>query len=163
MDKINLDERVVIKNLCDWALYFSRIESNGEVKVPPKGKIRLSRAEIQAQVYNNNVFFVGIDGEGSHARIFIEDQDTRVMLGFEDVETNKDGSKKVVSEQKVLDEETVKKIIDYKRKDYFEKAIKEHVKTAAEKRFLVEEAKRQGINDYDKIKYIEDYTGIKFE
>lgn len=153
--ELDMDKKVEIKNLCDWDLYFDRIETNGSVRIPKNGKLRLSRAEIQAQVYDNNVMFSGSDGEGSHARIYVEDKDTRVLLGFE-----QEDSKEV---QHVLDADTVKKILDYKTQNAFEKNIKEHVKTQAEKNFLVEESKRQKLNDYDKISFIEEYTGFKFD
>lgn len=149
-----MDKKVEVKNLCDWDLYFDRIETNGSVRIPRNGKTRLSRAEIQAQVYDNNVMFVGVDGEGSHARIFVEDKDTRVLLGFEE----KDGK-----EQQVLNPETVEKLLSYKTQSAFEKNVKAKVKTQAEKNFLIEEAKRQELNDYEKINYIEKYTGYKFD
>src|SRR5690606_41071504 len=102
---LNLDKKVEIKNLCSLDLYFRRIESHCVVKIPAKGKVRLSIAEIQAQVFDNNPMFVGVDSKGSHARIYIEDKDTRVLLGFED----ESGSK-----QQVLDSDEVKRILELK-------------------------------------------------
>lgn len=151
---ISLEQKVEIRNLCAWDLYFDRIESNGTVKLPANGKVRISRAEIQAQVFDNNVMFIGTDGQGSHARIYIEDKDTRVLLGFEDPESN--------SKQEIVDSELVKKILEYKSQKAFEDNIKKKIITQAEKNFLVEEAKRQKLNDYNKIKFIEEYTGYKF-
>jgi len=153
--EINMDKKVEIKNLCAWDLYFDRIETNGTVKIPRNGRTRLSRAEIQAQVYGNNVLFVGVDGEGSHARVFINDKDTRVMLGFD----GEDGKKTQV----VLDSNIIKTLLEYKTMKAFEKNVKDKVKTVAEKNFLIEEAKRQKLNDYDKISFIEEYTGYKFD
>lgn len=153
-DALNLDKKVEIKNLCSWDLYFRRIESHGVVKIPAKGKVRLSIAEIQAQVFDNNPMFVGIDGKGSHARIYIEDKDTRVLLGFED----ESGSK-----QQVLDSDEVQRILELKTFNAFKNNIEKKVKTQAEKNFLVEEAKRLKLNDYNKIKFIEEYTGYKFD
>lgn len=152
---INLDKKVEVRNLCAWDLYFDRIETNGTVRIPARGAVRLTRAEIQAQVYDNNSMFIGIDGQGSHARIYINDKDTRVFLGFED-ENSKD-------KQNILDEETVKKLFEYKTQSAFEKNVKEKVRTLAEKNFLIEEAKRQKLNDYNKIRFIEEYTGYKFD
>lgn len=153
--ELDMDKKIEVKNLCDWDLYFDRIETNGSVRIPKNGKIRLSRAEIQAQVYDNNVMFSGTDGEGSHARIYVDDKDTRVLLTFEE-----DDDK---SKQSVLNEEVVEQLLEYKTQKAFEKNVKEKVKTQAEKNFLVEESKRQKLNDYEKINFIEEYSGFKFD
>lgn len=155
MTEVNLEKKVEVKNLCAWDLYFERIETNGTVRIPAKGAVRLSRAEIQAQVYDNNVMFVGTDGQGSHARIYVNDKETRVLLGFE----SEDSKKK----QEVLDADEVQRILELKTQKSFEDNIKKKVKTQAEKNFLIEEAKRLKLNDYNKIKFIEEYTDYKFE
>lgn len=152
---INLDKKVEVRNLCAWDLYFDRIETNGTVRIPARGAVRLTRAEIQAQVYDNNVMFVGTDGQGSHARIYVNDKETRVLLGFE----SEDSKKK----QEVLDANEVQRILELKTQKSFEDNIKKKVKTQAEKNFLIEEAKRQKLNDYNKIRFIEEYTGYKFD
>jgi hypothetical protein len=152
---VDLNARVVVKNLCEWDLYFPRIERTGDVKLVAKGINRLEIGEIQAQVYANNAMFTGIDGRGSHAKIFIEDKDARVFLGFED----EDG-KEV---QNVLTPDKIKKLFEYKTQSTFEKHVKENVLLDSEKLLLVEEAKKLKVNDFDKIKFIEEYTGFKFE
>lgn len=152
---INLDKKVEVRNLCAWDLYFDRIETNGTVRIPARGAVRLTRAEIQAQVYDNNVMFVGTDGQGSHARIYVNDKETRVLLGFE----SEDSKKK----QEVLDANEVQRILELKTQKSFEDNIKKKVKTQAEKNFLIEEAKRLKLNDYNKIKFIEEYTDYKFD
>lgn len=154
MSKLNMDERVPVKNLCDWDIYFNRIETIGSVKIPRKGIMRLTRSEIQSQVYDRNIFFVGLDGKGSHAKVYIEDKDTRVLVGFEDIE----GKEK----QQVLDAERIRQILEYKSMSTFKKKIEEEVKTHAEKATLVEAAKKLKLNDHDRIKFIEEYTGFKF-
>jgi hypothetical protein len=151
----NLDEKVTIKNLCEWELAFSRIESPGSVTIPARGINRLPRSEIQAQVFSGNIMFTGNDGKGSHARIYIDDKDTRVLIGFEE-----EGSKE---EQNVLTPDKVKKILEYKTIDTFKKHVEKEVIHAGEKAMLFEEAKRQKLNDYEKIKFIEEYTGFKFD
>lgn len=152
--KLNMDERVPVKNLCDWDIYFSRIETIGTVKIPRKGIMRITRSEIQSQVYDRNPFFIGLDGKGSHAKVYIDDEDTRVLVGFEDEDSK--------TKQRILDTERIKKIIEYKTMATFKKRIEEEVKTHAEKAILVEETKKLGLNDHDKIKFIEEYTGFKF-
>ncbi|GIN23109.1 hypothetical protein [Siminovitchia fordii] len=155
MSDLNLDQKVVIKNMCEWDLFFKRIESPGEVKIPKKGVTRLSRGEIQAQVYANNTMLSGLDGQGSHAKLYIEDKDTRVMLGFE----SEDGKQ----EQDIITPERIQKILAYKTQKTFENKIQEEIKLDSEKLLLVEEAKRQKLNDYEKIKFIEEYTEFKFK
>ena len=151
---LNLDEKVVIKNMCEWELYFQRIESAGEVMLPRKGTNRLTRAELQAQVFANNVMFTGTDGKGSHARIYIDDQPTRVMLGFE----TEDGSEK----QELLTPDKVAEILAIKQINKFKETVEKSVVIQSEKLVLIEEAKKQGLNDHAKIKFLEEYTGYKF-
>lgn len=152
---LNLDEKVVLKNLCEWDLYFPRIEGTGDIKIAKKGVNRLTRGEVQSQVYANNGMFVGVDGKGSHAKIFIEDKATRVLVGFEDEEGKE--------EQNVLTPEKIKKLYEYKTQSTFEKHVKENVVLDSEKLLLVEEGKKLKINDHDKIKFVEEYTGFKFD
>lgn len=155
MSTLNMDEKVPVRNLCDWDIYFKRIDTVGSVMIPRKGVMRLTRSEIQSQVFNRNVFFVGLDEKGSHAKVFIEDKDTRILVGFEEAEST--------VKQQVLDEDRVKQILDYKTLATFKKKIEEEVKTHAEKMTLVESAKKLGLNDFDRIKFIEEYTGFKFD
>lgn len=155
MSEINLETKVAVRNLCEWDLYFSRAEGIGDVKVPKKGIVRLSRGEIQAQVYNDNSMFSGVDGQGSHAKLYVEDKDTRVLLGFE----SEDGKEK----QDVITADRIKKILEYKTQKTFEEKVQDEIKLESEKLLLMEEAKRLKIKDYDKIQFIEEYTGFKFK
>lgn len=152
---LNLDERVTVKNLCEWDLYFRRIEGHGSVKFARKGINRLTRSEIQSQVFAANPMFVGTNGKGSNARLYIDDKDTRVLVGFE----SDDGKEK----QNVLTPEKVRQIIEYKTFATFQKHVEESVKTKGEKLVFIEEAKKLKLNDHDRIKFIEEHTGYKFE
>lgn len=154
MSEISREKKIEVRSLCSWDLYFNRIETNGEVRIPANGKTWITLSEIEAQVYAGNKIFVGLDGQGSHARVFIGDKDVRVLLGFED--------EKPTSKQQVLDSETVKKLLDYKRQADFERNVKKLVKTKAEMNFLIEESRRLELNDFNKIKFMEEYTGFKF-
>ena len=155
MAELNMDTKVAVKNLCEWDLYFNRAEGSGDVRVPSKGVTRLSRGEIQAQVYNGNKMFTGVDEQGSHAKLYVDDKDTRVLLGFE----SEDGKET----QNVITPERVKKILEYKTQKTFEEKIQDEIKLDSEKLLLIEEAKRSKLKDYDKIKFIEEYTGHKFD
>jgi hypothetical protein len=148
-----MNENIMIKNLCKWDLYFNRINGTGDVKIPAKTSFRIDRGEVFAQVQSGNVMFSGTDGKGNHARIYIDDKETRVELGFEDDKEN----------QGIITEEKIKTIFATKGKSSFEKAVKSLAVTYAEKAILIDYAKKSGLNEYDKIKFIEEYTGMKIE
>lgn len=153
---LNMDEKIAIKNLCNWDLGFRRIESVGDVSIPPNATVRtLTRSEVIAQCQSNNTLFVGTDGMGSHARIYIVDKPTRIEVGFE-TEDSKET-------QNILSEDTMKSIYDLKTISAFKKRVKENVITHAEKSKFAEYAKKAKINDYDKIKFVEEYTGFKID
>ena len=67
---------VRVNNLCDWPLYFSRIDGVGSVMIPRKAKnfALLSFDEVQSQIQVDNKMFTGEDGLGNHARIQIVDE-----------------------------------------------------------------------------------------
>jgi len=155
MAELNLDEKITIRNLANWTVGFKRIESNGDCSIPAKGTTRITRNEVIAQVQNGNKLLSGIDNVGSHATIIIEDAPTRVELGFE----SEDGKIK----QKVLTEDVVVKMFEYKTISTFEKYLKENVVTRAEKFAIIEYIKKLKLNDFDKIRIVENYTGLKVE
>ena len=106
-----------------------------------------------AQIYNGNKLFVGDDGKGSHARIFIDDENLRINAEFESKNTGKT--------QEVLTDKVLKEIFSEKTLTKFKEAVKSKVKTQAEKSKAVEFAKKSKLNDHDKIEFLEKYTGFK--
>lgn len=148
---LSMDEKILIKNLCEWNIYFKRINGVGDISLPPKTTVKIDRGEVISQVQTNNVFFVGSDGKGSHARIFIEDKPTRIECGFETEE----------KEQEVITESKVKEIFTAKNFNTFKKGIENIAKSHAEKATLVNLVKKLNLNEYDKIKFIEAYTGME--
>lgn len=82
-DDFNLEKKVTVRSIAEWTTGFQRIETNGDVTIPPNGTVRLSRGEIISQVQNGNLLFTGIDGQGSHATLYIEDKPTRIEADFE--------------------------------------------------------------------------------
>jgi hypothetical protein len=97
--------------------------------------------------------FIGEDGLGSHASIYIDDKATRVELEFETEE----------KPQAVISDAKVKEAFAVKSKAGFKKAIEELAHSYGEKVALVKCVKKLGLNEYDKIKFIEEYTGLKVE
>lgn len=149
------NRRIIVHNLAPWQVSFARKTMIGDVVIPPNGKMFLDEQEIMMQCYSNNVLFVGTDGHGTHARIFIEDETIRKKLDFE----SEDGT----VTQNIVTDELLKKIFGYKRQADFEKAIREHIVAHFEKFMLIDFIQRNEINDYKKIRFAEEYAGVKME
>lgn len=151
--ELNLEQKVLVKNIAGWTIGFRRIETQGDVNIPPEGSIRLTRSEIIAQVQSGNRLFTGIDSMGSHATLYIDDKVTRVECDFE----SEDGSTKQI----ILTSDVVKKMFDCKTIKTFETKLKEAVVTRAEKYALIQIIKKEKLNDHEKIRFVENYTGYK--
>jgi len=149
--KYDLDKRVSVKNLANWRVTFARKgESNGDVIIEKDGRTILTRNEIQAQIDSGNPLFVGVDGHGSHATIYIEDAATRKWVGFED-ENHK---------QLILTDDIVLKLFEMSDQEY-KNNVPTYVKTRAEKYTFIEAIRRLNLNDYRKIVFAEKHTGFK--
>lgn len=154
--KLNLDEKVTVRNIAGWNVGFARLaDMKGDVVVPAEGTIRLTRNEIIMQTQNGNRLFNGIDTIGSHATLFIEDKDTRVEVEFE----SEDGKRK----QDVLNEDKVKYMFNLKTDKSFAENLEKNIVTRAEKYALVKMIKKMKLNDFSKMKMVENYTGYKFD
>lgn len=129
---------------------FQRIESNGDVTIPANGSVRLLASEIITQVQNGNLLFTGIDGQGTHATLYIEDKPTRIEADFETETTN----------QVVICEEIVKNLFAKNKKD-FESELIELVKTRAEEFAIIGIIRNLKINDYEKVRAVENLTGLR--
>lgn len=152
-EELNLDQKVTIKNIAGWSVGFARIDGIGDVTITAEGSARLSRNEIISQVQNGNRLFTGIDGNGSHATLYIDDAPTRKEIGF-DSEDEKD-------KQVVFNDVAITKVFAQKTQAAFEKNLTEIIRTRAEKYAVIQAIKRLKINDYSKIRFVEDYTGFK--
>ena len=150
-EEIRMEDKITITSIAPWATGFRRILTVGDVSIAPNGQIRLSREEVLAQGQSNNKLITGIDGAGSHATLYIEDEWTRKELGFDT-----DDSKQVV-----VDKKLVKEIFDKKTISAFKKAIEENIVTRAEKFSLLSMIKTLKINEYDKVAFCEEYCGAK--
>ena len=152
-DELNLDAKISIRNIAGWTVGFRRVETQGDVTIPQNGSVRLPRSEVIAQTQNGNRLFTGVDGMGSHATIYIEDDLTRAEVDFD----NKEGKRT----QQILTTDLVKKLFDYKTLKTFEEKLKEYVVTRAEKYAITQIIKKLNINDHEKIRVVENYTGYK--
>ena len=151
VEEFNLDENVTVKSMSVDPTGFARITGYGDVQITPNGMVRLSRNEILSQVQNGVKEFVGIDGLGNHAVYYIDDKATRVYLGFE----TEDGKTK----QNILTDSKLKELFEIKTMPSFKKKIGEEIVTRTEKNAVLKMVERLKLNDYAKIKYLEEYTG----
>lgn len=149
--KYDPEKKVTVHSIANWTTGFQRIETNGDVTIPANGNVRLNASEIISQVQNGNTLFNGIDAQGSHATLYIEDKPTRIEANFETESTC----------QPVITKDLVKKMFDLKTQKAFEENIGKNVVTRAEKAFLLKAIKDLKLNDYSKIAYCIEYTGMK--
>lgn len=150
-EDIRLDKKISVKSIAPWNTGSTRKTTNGDISIPAKGTVLLTREEVIAQAQNGNKLLTGIDGLGSHATWYIDDNYTREELSFDL------GSKK----QTILTQDTIKKIFELKTQKAFEENIKKAVATRAEKAYLMDNIKTLGLNDYQKIAFCIEHTGIK--
>ncbi|MFQ7208609.1 MAG: hypothetical protein ACLRPZ_04105 [Coprococcus sp.] len=151
IDEYKPEKKVLVKSIARWTTGFQRIESNGDVTIPPLGTVRLQASEIISQVQNGNLLFNGTDGQGSHATLFIDDKATRIEANYESEDTF----------QHFVTKDLVKNIFEEVDQKDFEESIKENIKTRAERAFLMSAIKDLKLNDYGRIAFCIDYTGIK--
>lgn len=150
--ELNLEQKVTVRSIAPWTTGFQRVETIGDVTIPANGSVRLSRSEIIAQVQNGNVLFTGVDSRGSHATLYIEDEPTRIEVDF-DIKEEK-------ITQKVITVDAVKKLFEYKTLKTFEEKLKELILTRAEKHAIANIIRKEKINDHEKVKLVENYTGV---
>lgn len=154
VEELNLDAKVAVKSIANWETTFTRkVDGIGDVIIAPNGTMKFSRAEIIGQVQSGNKLFTGLDGAGSHATLYIDDKATRVEVEFE----SEDG--KIT--QKVYSDDKVKELFEIKSFESFKDKFTDAIKTRAEKRAVIETIKRLKLNDYAKIRFIENYTGFR--
>ncbi len=154
--ELSMETKITVRSIANWTTGFQKIETMGDVTIPANGTTRLNRGEVIAQAQNGNRLFSGIDGLGSHATLYIEDAATRAELGFDDKAENRT--------QQVLNQELVDKLFAYKGvSKTFKDKIAECIITNAEKVAIMMMIQKGNYNDYDKIRYIENYTGHRMK
>ncbi len=151
---IDLDKRSMIKNLCPWPVSFTLQNINTTIFLKANQKQSLNNAEIVALIENANVMFAGT-GNGNHARIYVENPDLRIYVGYD----SEDGKVK----QFVLTDEECERILSYKTFSTFKKHLEECVVANHEKFKIMEYARKNKLNDFDKIDALESHCGIPFK
>lgn len=150
-EEVRLDKKVSVRSIAPWITGSTRKTSMGDVSIPPRGSVLLSREEIIAQAQNGNRLLTGVDSLGSHATWYIEDEYTRKELSF-DLDSKR---------QDFLYDDVIKKMFELKTQKAFEDNVKRYVVTRAEKAYLLDRIKAFGFNDYQKIAFCEEYTGMR--
>lgn len=141
----------IVRNLTQREYYIqTKREDRLGTMIPPKGTIRLEDDSIIELCQAQYQPFVGL-GFGSHADLFIENEEIRNDMYFEDKEVGK--------EQIVLTNENIEKIFSANNMDEFKELLKKYVVTRSEKQTIIKEASVRSINDYNKIRELESYTG----
>lgn len=150
---IKLDQKVKVRSIAPWYTGSSRKTTNGDISIPPMGSILLSREEIISQAQNGNKLLTGVDGIGNHATWYIEDDYTRKELSFDSESES----------QQFLTQDVIKKMFDLKTQKAFENNVQNAVVTRAEKAYLIESIKVLKLNDYQKIAFCIEYTGMTMD
>ena len=153
VESVNMDQKITVRSIAGWPTGFKRIETTGDVTIPKQGSVRLTRSEVIAQVQSGNKLFTGTDDRGSHATLYIDDEPTRLEVEFD--------SKEEKRMQQVLNDEVVQKLFSYKTLKTFEERMKEAIVTRAEKYAIVQMISKLKLNDHEKIRIVEQYTGFK--
>ena len=158
MKKIQLTDRVFIENTRNWSVGFRAIESAKDVVIPASAKkyAQLNVAEVMAQIQVGNVMFCGTNGIGDNAYLKILDNDIRKYVFS--LDENDD------YEPIILDEESVKDLLDIKNKEEFKQRLSELVVTEGDKKMIIAIAKKVGIDDVAGYKRteIEKISGYSF-
>lgn len=150
---LDMDKRSKVVNLCPWAVSFILPNSNGEVLLEANKSTTINNEELVTLADNQNVMFCGT-GDGNHARIYVDNPDYRQYVGFDDPD-----NKKI---QFVLTGDECAKILELKTDSTFEKHVKEKIVLNHEKEIFMSYCRKAKLNDYNRIKFLEEYTGIKF-
>lgn len=151
--ELDLDKKVTVRSIAEWNTGFHRTDIDSDVTISPKGTFRLPRNEIIAQCNNGNKLFLGIDGKGSHATLLIEDKPTRVEVGFESEDES--------DRQLCFSDELVKEVFSIQNQAEFEAAFEDAFKISSEYLAVLDAIKRIGINDFRKIRFVEEHTGFR--
>lgn len=150
---LDLDKRSKVVNLCPWSVSFTLPNSNGEILLDAYKSTTINNEELVTLADNQNVMFCGT-GDGNHARIYVENANYREYVGFDNAE-----QKKV---QFVLTTDECAKILELKTDATFQKHVKEKVVLTHEKETFLKYCKKNKLNDYNRIQFLEEHTGLKF-
>lgn len=148
-----MDKKVMVRNIAPWNVAFPNKTTAGDTCFSPSGRTRVRREEIIAQADSGNKLFNGIDTIGSHATLYIEDDDTREYIGYDSVSEGR--------KQAVINDDDIKKWFELKTLKAFQKNVEDNVKTMAEKTYLLEAIKRLKLDSHEKIEFCQEYCKFR--
>jgi len=149
----NMDSYSTLLSLCDHDIYFALVQG-GDILLKANATRDLLNRDIVSLCNNSNVFFVGT-GNGANARIYIQNPELRVYVGFDSL----DGKTK----QQVLTDTICQEIFDIKTQKQFEKEVNDKIISYHEKVHIMNYAKKNKLDSFDRISFLEEYTGKKFK
>lgn len=149
---LDLDKRSKVTNLCPWPITFTLPNSNGELRIEGHKSTTINNGELVTMKDNNNVMLCGT-GDGNHARLYVDNPEFREHVGFEDKQSN--------MKQFVLIPEECERICALKTDSAFQKNVREKVLLEHEKAIFMDYCKKSNFNDYKRVLFLEEYTGIK--
>ena len=150
-----MNEKSKVKNLSDFPVSWKKMTLVGDEYLKANSSTFILNSEIETQVESGNKFFTGTDGLGSHAMVYIENEELREHFRFDCKEENR--------KQFILDDEKCKAILDYKMLATFKKHLEDDVVTISEKMKIMNYARKVKLNEHDRIKALEEHCKIKFE
>lgn len=143
-DTLDYKRRVYVRNVTGVDTYIRLRERVGDAMVPKNGRALFTIGEVLEQVLTaRNRSFIGADGNGNFASLYIEDEPARKAAGLGD-------------NQKIVDEAAILKLFETDGKK-FEAALKANVTTFGAKQSLKGILARGKINDHEKIKIAEGF------
>lgn len=149
---LDLDKRSKVTNLCPWAVTFILPNSGGEVRIEGNKSTTINNGELVTMKDNNSVMLCGT-GDGNHARLYVDNPEFREYVGFDNQEEK--------LKQFILIPEECEKICALKTDSSFKKRVEEKVVSEHEKAIFMNYCKKTKFNDYNKIVFLEEYTGLK--
>lgn len=151
---LDLQKRSSIKNMCPWTVSFTLPISKASVLLGAGKKTSVNNEELVTLTENANVMFAGTGG-GNHARIIIENEELLKFVGY----ISEDGKTRPF----VVSDEECQKILDYKTMSAFQQHLQDDIICNHEKAKIIEYARKIKLNDYAKIKALENHCGIPFQ
>ncbi len=137
--ELDLNRKVKVKNLGNIPCYVKT--SLREVMIPRNGEALIEAGEIMQRFYNNDINFVGTDGQGSHACLYVMDKDVRIEMGFE----TEDGK----TVQLKSDTQSIIDIFNIEKEEVFYETLKSRVVTLIERQMLQEIITSGKVNQYN--------------
>jgi len=148
--EIRMEDKVTIRSIAPWYTSTPRVTSVGDIRIPPRGTMRVTREEAIALGQSRRKLICGLDGRGSHATWYIEDDFTREELDFENKQEGR--------LQSFLTVGIIKKMFEIPSIQQFKNKLEDLVATRAEGVMLLEVIRDSKINDYDKVRTCESHT-----